>query len=166
MKAIPVIKRRAARGLLFDDQERFLLLFEPAPVDGSYWYPPGGRIEAGESPEQAARRELIEEVGADAVDIGPVVLRRRARFTWHGQRLDQDEWHLLGHLRRPAVLQSPPGANEPAAGAAHRWWSLPELRASGERFFPEGLADLVERLLAPSETGAQGPDAGPVGSHP
>ncbi len=166
MKAIPVIKRPVARVLLFDDRGRLLLLFDPDPVDGSYWYPPGGRIEAGESPEQAACRELIEEVGTDAVDIGPVVLRRRARFTYRGQRLDQDEWHLLGHLRGPAVLQSRPGDNEAAAVAAHRWWSLSELRASGERFFPEGLADLVERLLEPSETGAQGPDAGPVGSHP
>jgi 8-oxo-dGTP pyrophosphatase MutT (NUDIX family) len=163
MKATPVIKRQAARVLLFDDQERLLLLFDPDPVDGSYWYPPGGRIEAGESPEQAARRELIEEVGIDAVDIGPVVLRRHARFTYHGQRLDQDEWHLLGHLRGPAVLRSRPGDNEAAAVAAHRWWSLPELRASGERFFPEGLADLVESLLVPSEAVAQDPDAVPVG---
>lgn len=163
MSATPVINRQAARVLLFDDQERLLLLYDPDPVDGSYWYPPGGRIEAGESPEQAARRELIEEIGADAVDIGPVVLRRRARFTWHGRLLDQDEWHLLGRLRGPVILQSRPRDNEAAAVAAHRWWSLSELRASGERFFPEGLADLVERLLVPSEAAAKSPDAGSGG---
>jgi 8-oxo-dGTP pyrophosphatase MutT (NUDIX family) len=151
MKATPAVKRAAARVLLFDDQERLLLLFDPDPVDGSYWYPPGGRIEAGESPEQAARRELIEEIGADAVDIGPVVLRRRARFTYRGQDLDQDEWHLLGRLRGRAVLQARPDDNEAAAVAAHRWWSLAELRTSGERFFPDGLADLVERLLVSDE---------------
>jgi 8-oxo-dGTP pyrophosphatase MutT (NUDIX family) len=157
MRATPVIKRQAARVLLFDEQERLLLLFDPDPVDGLYWYPPGGRIEPGESPEQAARRELIEEVGVDAVDIGPVVLRRRARFTWHGKRLDQDEWHLLGRIQGPVALESRPGDNETAAVVAHRWWSLSELRASHDRFFPEGLADLVEHLLGPSEPVAHSP---------
>ena len=165
MKAAPVIKRAAARVLLFDDQERLLLLFDPDPVDGLYWYPPGGRVETGETPEQAARRELMEELGVEAVDIGPVVLRRRARFTWHGQNLDQDEWHLRGRVRGPVVLQGRPGDNEAEAVAAHRWWSLAELRASGERFFPEGLADLVERLLKPDETCAQDPDPGSGGRY-
>lgn len=38
------------------------------------------------------------------------------------------------------------GDGEAAAVAAHRWWSLSDLRASRERFFPEGLAKIVERL--------------------
>jgi hypothetical protein len=35
-----------------------------------------------------------------------------------------------------------------AAVAAHRWWSLSDLRTSTERFFPDGLVDIVERLEA------------------
>ena len=146
MKAVPAIKRSVARVLLFDERGRLLLLFDPDPVRGGYWYPPGGRIEAGEAPEQAARRELGEEIGLDKVNLGPVVLRRRARFTYGGQRLDQDEWHLVGSVESTAVGAGRPGDNEAAAVAAHRWWSLSELRGSDERFFPEGLVEIVERL--------------------
>jgi 8-oxo-dGTP pyrophosphatase MutT (NUDIX family) len=125
-----------------------LLLFDPDPVRGGYWYPPGGRIEPGESPEGAARRGLIEEVGRDVPDLGPVVLRRCARFTYGGQRLDQDEWHLLGRVDSPVVGPGRAGDGEAAALAAHRWWSLSDLRASGDRFFPEGLVEIAERLAA------------------
>jgi len=146
MKTAPVIKRSCARVLLFDEDGRLLFLFDPDPVQGGYWYPPGGGIEPGESPEQAARRELIEEVGLDVIELGPVVLRRRARFTWHGKRLDQDEWHLLGRVISPVVGPGRVGDSETKAVAAHRWWSLSDLRDAGEVFYPEGLVAIVERL--------------------
>jgi 8-oxo-dGTP pyrophosphatase MutT (NUDIX family) len=69
MKQQPVIHRQVARVLLFDQQDRLLLLFDPDPDRGGYWYPPGGRIEDGESPEEAARRELAEEVGLDVAEV-------------------------------------------------------------------------------------------------
>jgi hypothetical protein len=30
----------------------------------------------------------------------------------------------------------------------HRWWSLAELQATSERFYPESLIELVEHFLA------------------
>ena len=146
MKQRPVIRRRVARVLLFDQADRLLLLFDPDPIRGAYWYPPGGRIEDGETPEAAARRELSEEVGLEVTDLGPVVLHRRARFTYGDRRFDQDEWHLLGRIAATEIGPSRPDDNEAAAVAAHRWWSLPDLRDSEERFFPEGLVDIVQRL--------------------
>ena len=146
MKQPPVIQRDVARVLLFDQQDRLLLLFDPDPDRGLYWYPPGGRIEEGESPEAAARRELNEELGLDVTDLGPVVLRRRTRFMYGDQLLDQDEWHLLGRVDVPDIRSSRPDDNEAAAVAAHRWWSSADLRLSADRFFPEGLVEIVERL--------------------
>ena len=143
-----VIRRSVARVLLFDERGRLLLLRGRADDGIAYWYPAGGRIEPGEAPREAARRELLEELGVGDAEIGAVALRRRTRFVEGGRRFDQDEWHFVGRVPHPVISASRPGDNETAAVAAHRWWSLTEIRGSADRFFPEGIDAVVERLLA------------------
>jgi len=59
-----------AVGVLVDPQGRFLLTSRPeGKVYSGYWEFPGGKLEVGETVEQALRRELIEEIG---VTIGAV----------------------------------------------------------------------------------------------
>jgi 8-oxo-dGTP diphosphatase len=59
-----------AVGVLIDPEGRFLVTSRPAgKVYAGYWEFPGGKLEAGESVEQALRRELHEELG---IRIGAV----------------------------------------------------------------------------------------------
>ena len=91
--AEPVIERRIAGVLLVDTRGWVLLQLrtKDAQAEPGKWGMPGGGIEEGESPEQAAHRELLEETGL-TVD-GPLTLfweglqpspyGREAQVAWH-----------------------------------------------------------------------------------
>lgn len=58
-----------AVGVLIDADGNFLLTSRPeGKVYAGYWEFPGGKVEPGETVEQALRRELHEEIG---ITIGP-----------------------------------------------------------------------------------------------
>jgi len=68
-----------AVGVLIRPDESFLLTSRPpGKVYEGYWEFPGGKVEPGETMEQALRRELAEEIG---VDIGAV-------HPWRVERID------------------------------------------------------------------------------
>jgi 8-oxo-dGTP diphosphatase len=52
-----------AAGVLFRDADGRVLLVKPTYKAG--WDIPGGYVEPGESPKQAARREVLEELGIE-----------------------------------------------------------------------------------------------------
>lgn len=57
--------RRRAQALIIEDGRVLLARHFDLTIRETYWCMPGGGVEAGESPEQAAIRELKEETNLD-----------------------------------------------------------------------------------------------------
>jgi 8-oxo-dGTP diphosphatase len=78
--------RFVAAGLIVRDGEVLIGQRRPDQPMALQWEFPGGKLEPGESPEQALARELDEELGIQAV-IGPPVTHIRHNYR-HGGAVD------------------------------------------------------------------------------
>lgn len=91
-------RRRAARLLLCDADERVLLLRHEPPLHVLHWAGPGGGLETGESPEQALRRELAEELALTVELALEPAGEWRHVFPYHGVPLVQHDILFRAHL--------------------------------------------------------------------
>jgi 8-oxo-dGTP pyrophosphatase MutT (NUDIX family) len=144
---LPKISRPSARAICLDDRGRILLLHWRDPFDGSTkWEPPGGGIDAGETPLQAARRELIEDTGlpGDLIEPRPVEIART--FRWNGRDHEHTEWFYLARIPKTEVRAAGLRPDERDNLLGYRWFSVEELRLSSERIEPIQLLDVIADL--------------------
>ena len=138
--------RRAARLVVVDSRNR-ILLFQYARLSGEkFWATPGGGLEGGETFEEAAAREALEELGVRNTHLH-VLCERTADFVFVDRQVHQREMFFLVRVeslefdeevrevhRREGILQA-------------CWWSLAEFSKSSEVIFPEDLAQILKSVM-------------------
>ncbi|MGL4324904.1 MAG: NUDIX hydrolase [Beijerinckiaceae bacterium] len=151
---IPV--RHSARLIVLDPHDRLLLIqyqatraFDPAhPERRGFWYTPGGGIDPGETPEQAALREIDEEMGIRGVPLGPLVATCQAL---------RDRFSLVRFCHEQYFVMRTPSAHFDTSRLAEtdidpvsdvRWWDVPALMTTPESILPCGLPALAAQIIA------------------
>jgi 8-oxo-dGTP pyrophosphatase MutT (NUDIX family) len=146
--------RQAVRAIVLDDDGRVLLVrFQD--TFGTWWSPPGGGVESGESDAHALARELAEEVGLVDYELGPQIWTRTHWMVNPSRWAGQSERHYL--VRVPHFEPKPSFTEDEllAEGVYEARWFTPEeleTLVTG----PRRLAALVRELVA------NGPPAEPI----
>ena len=100
------------------------------------WYLPGGGVDKGETPLQAARREVAEEVGL----LDPT-LPCQLFGVYLNRREGRDDYAVVYVMQAPGRHQPPPHFEVAEA----RWWALDQL--------PADISPATRRRLAEYQAG-------------
>ncbi|MGE0767440.1 MAG: NUDIX hydrolase [Hyphomicrobiaceae bacterium] len=149
------IERPTARVIVLDHADRILLFramighsVEPErlPDAVSFWALPGGGIEPGETPEDAACRELREETGLAVEGAMPLVAFRTTAYDWNGRRYLTRE-HIFFHRSAETTIDASGWLEADRRWMSDLgWWTLDALRSTNDIVRPPGLAELAASL--------------------
>ncbi len=88
-----------AVGVIYDDLGRVLIAFRgKAQHQGGLWEFPGGKVERGETCQEALARELNEELGIDASCFEPLI---NIRHDYSDKSVILDVWNITRFQGRP-----------------------------------------------------------------
>ncbi|MER5624065.1 MULTISPECIES: NUDIX hydrolase [unclassified Streptosporangium] len=140
--------RPAARVICVDSLGRVLLMHWRDTVSGqSLWEPPGGGIDPGETPLDAARRELTEETGLPGEAVMDHWVPVRRDFHWLGVHYAKTERFYLARFEStPEVGPGSFSAEENTTYLGSGWFSTEEMADLPDHLEPPDLPEVVSRV--------------------
>jgi 8-oxo-dGTP pyrophosphatase MutT (NUDIX family) len=144
------IDRYGARCIVIDEQDAVLFIGRSAtPERPARWFLPGGGIDAGETPHDAAVRELFEETGLriDHGDLVGPVARRAFSRPKEGGWFTQDNYLFFTRVQRYTPHVS--GGDAYEQDLEFQWFGVDELSEDGGFDTPgDPLLGLLKRLIS------------------
>ncbi|GHH66505.1 DNA mismatch repair protein MutT [Streptosporangium violaceochromogenes] len=151
MSDFQAVDRPAARVVCIDGEGRVLLMHWRDTVGGrTLWEPPGGGIDPGETPLEAARRELTEETGLPGEAVLDHWVAVHREFDWRGVHyVTTERFYLARFERRPEVAPGGFTPEENDTYLGHGWFSPGEMGGLPDAVEPPGLPEVVARIARP-----------------
>lgn len=122
-----------AAAILNSDQEVLITRRASNAHQGGKWEFPGGKVEQGEVPSQALRRELYEELGITPVSYRPLI---KTRYEYTDKRVLLEVWRVARYT----------GVPQGREGQPLRWAALENLSGFS---FPKANLPIVTALNLP-----------------
>lgn len=144
-------RRLSARFLILNEAGHVLLfrfVHRKGPLAGQdFWATPGGGVEEGETLEQAALRELMEETGLRRNDLGMEIARREVVLQLpDGEHAISDERYFVVRVAADALSWESWTHFEREVMVEHRWWSRQDLLETKATVWPENLVEMLDAV--------------------
>lgn len=122
-----------AAGVILNSERQVLLALRPrAKHQGGLWEFPGGKVEAGESVQDALARELLEEINLTVLESSPFLV---IDHDYGDKQVKLDVWLVTKHS----------GVPHGSEGQEIAWVGIADL----QRYqFPEANAEIVAALIS------------------
>ncbi len=118
------------------------------PDRPAFWFTPGGKIDPGETAQEAAARELREEVGIEVepAALGDVIGTEDVTYRFNGISYRQTGVFFALNHESPRLQTEGLNALEAQTIDIGRWWPLAELQTTEDVIYPEHLREMLASL--------------------
>ena len=153
-----LIIRNSIQILLLNPENKLLLMCADDPrttsIDGKYhgqfWFTIGGKIEEGESMQEAALREVYEETGIprEKIELGPVVWLGEFDLVLAGTPTRIKQTFIVARTTQNNVSLDHLTPEEKAVIKKTAWFSLEEIKNCPDVIYPVLLPQYLPDILA------------------
>lgn len=153
-----LITRNTIKVLLLNEKNEILLLHADDPTTmtmnkkyrGPFWFPVGGKIENGETLQDAALREIYEETGIkkEEVELGPVVWFGTCNLILGGTPTHMKAQYIVAKTKKTKVCLQCPTEVERKTITGMAWFSLEKIKTCDQVIYPLVLPDHLPEILA------------------
>lgn len=143
--------RNSSRAIILNSKREIFLFkyyYGILREEKTVWITPGGKVEEGESFDEALEREVYEEVGLKLEGEPRQICTRKELFILKsGEHVMANEKYFLVHADSWDLSFDMWTDNEKKFTKDWKWWSLEEIKESSEQFFTKEIVDVLNDVV-------------------